>query len=175
MNDERLQRAAKDGHLDERRAAFDLDVEAPRAAESGVYLRQDVLPKRPPRGLRERGWGALPWFRRWRVSTSPFPTVIFVRATGAIVAANDATVRAYGWSRDALLASSIADLVPPAGRVLDRLLRHSHSDVTWTEPLLHQRKDGTTFSAELGLLETGVTNSATMAVVVRVREPRLEA
>lgn len=171
MNDERLQRAAGYGDLDERRATFDLDLDAgaPQAAESGVYLRQDVLAKDAPRDLRERGWGELPWFRRWRVSVSPFPMVIFVRATGAIVAANDATVRAYGWSRDALLASSIADLVVPTDRFIDHLLRHSHSDVTWTEPLLHQRKDGTTFSAELGLLETGVTDSATMAVVVRVR------
>lgn len=96
------------------------------------------------------------------------PVLIFVRATGAIVAANDAAARAYGWTHDELLESRISDLVPPTDRFVDRLLRHDHPQTRWTEPLPNHRKDGTTFWAELAMLETGVTHSETMAMVVRV-------
>lgn len=94
--------------------------------------------------------------------------LIFVRATGAIVAANDAAARAYGATHEELLASFISELAPPPDRVIDRLLRLRHARPMWTGPLLQHRRDGTTFWAELGILEAGATDSATMAIVVKV-------
>jgi PAS domain S-box-containing protein len=147
---------------------------APPAEDSGVYLTLD-----PAIVAQQARRAQLPlpphWRPRWRVSASPIPMLIFVRATGAIVAANDAAVRAYGWTHEELLESSISDLVPPTDRFVDRLLRHDHRETTWTEPLLHHRKDGTTFWGELGMIETGITKSETMAVVVKVEEPHAHA
>ena len=96
---------------------------------------------------------------------------IFLRTDGAIVAANDAAVREYGWTQEELLEATIADLVPPVDRFVDRLLRHAHRQTKWAEALLHRRKDGTSFRADLGMLQAGVADSATMAVVVKRDAP----
>lgn len=142
-----------------------------RAPESGVFLvadspsrtqQQDQAPITPSRDAR--------WYLRWRVSDSSIPTLIFVRRTGAIVAANEAAARAYGFTREELLARSISDLVPPTGSLADRLLALHHPETRWTAPLVQRRKDGSTFLAEVGMLEAGVAESATMVIVVDVRE-----
>ena len=164
MRHQRRQRM--DSYLDQAEEA----LPSRRGAEdSGIHLRPDA-PVRAVHEPRPQGLPGLTWHPRWRVSASPFPVLIFVRDTGAIVAANDAAVRAYGWTHEELRASSIAALVPPTDRFVDRLLRHDHPQTPWSEPLVHHRKDGTTFWAELVMLETGVTKSETMAVVVKVRE-----
>lgn len=140
-------------------------VAHPPPPESGTFLRADAphaLDESPV--LRSR---APNWYPRWRVAASPIPMLIFLRSSGAIVAANDAAARAYGWTHGELLESSISDLVV-WNDLVDRQLGRHHPETKWTAPVLHRRKDGTTFLAELGLLEAGVTGAATMAVVVRV-------
>lgn len=143
----------------------------PNAAESGTFLSPypaGVGATRESRTLRSR---ERTWHLRWRVfGDSPIPMLIFLRADGAIVAANDAAVREYGWTRDELLEASISDLVPPTDRFVDRFLRHAHRQTKWAESLLHHRKDGTSFLADLGMLQAGVTDSATMAVVMKREE-----
>ncbi|HEX7603373.1 MAG TPA: PAS domain-containing protein [Polyangiaceae bacterium] len=138
------------------------------AAESGTFLRIDPsvpVAKRESRAQRSRERS---WDLRWRVfSASPIPMFIFLRTDGAIVAANDAAVREYGWTQEELLEANIADLVPPVDRFVDKFLRHAHRQTKWAEALLHRRKDGTSFHADLGMLQAGVTDSATMAVVVK--------
>lgn len=94
--------------------------------------------------------------------------LVFVRASGAIVAANDAAARAYGTTREALLESFISELVPSPNRIVERLLRLRHTETMWTGPLLQRRLDGTPFWADLGILETGAAGAATMAIVVKV-------
>jgi PAS domain S-box-containing protein len=136
------------------------------APESGKFLRREVPEPRPARALEP---AAHP---RWRVAASPLPTLIFVRATGAIVAANDAAARAYRATRDELLESFISDLVPPSERIVDRLLLGvRHPQTMWTGPLLQRRTDGSTFWAEIAVVETGVAGTTTMAIVVKVQDP----
>jgi len=143
--------------------------DVPRAPESGTHLRGEGErftdgESRPTRS-REPSWHL-----RWRVAASPIPMLIFVRATGAIVAANDAAVRAYGWSHEELLESSISDLVGSTDGGVDRLLRVHHPRTTWTTPALQVRKDGTTFLAEMGMLEAGLTGSATMVLMMKLED-----
>jgi PAS domain S-box-containing protein len=140
---------------------------APHAAESGTFLSPYSSVAEAARESRAQRSRERSWHLRWRVfSASPIPMLIFLRADGAIVAANDAAVREYGWTHDELLESSISDLVPPTDRFVDRLLRHAHRQTKWAEALLHHRKDGTSFLADLGMLQAGVTDAATMAVVM---------
>lgn len=149
------------------------------APQSGKFLRRDAerpagagaLSEPQPTGLREP-----PAHPRWRVAASPIPTLIFVRATGAIVAANDAAARAYRATREELLESFISDLVPPSERIVDRLLlRVRHPQTMWTGPLLQRRTDGSTFWAEIAVVETGATGTTTMAIVVKVQDPTARA
>jgi PAS domain S-box-containing protein len=49
---------------------------------------------------------------RQMFEASPFPIYLFDVETSAIVAANDAAARYYGYPRDALLAMSVTDLCP---------------------------------------------------------------
>jgi PAS domain S-box-containing protein len=161
MHDQRRQRADANSELGSHEA------QPPRAMDSGIYLSVDGAAggKRESRAQRSRERS---WHLRWRVfSSSPIPMLIFMRTTGAIVAANDAAVREYGWTEEELLASSISDLVPATDRFVDRLLRHAHPQTTWTPTLIQHRKDGTTFRADMGMLQAGVTDSATMAVVMK--------
>jgi len=72
--------------------------------------------------------------------------------------------------REELLESFISELVARADDVSDRLLRLRHPETTWTRPLVQRRMDGTTFRAELAVLEAGATGSATIMVVLNVEE-----
>ena len=143
------------------------------APDSGTFLRSEPPP--PPDA------GTAPATRprerqlRWRVASSSIPMLVFVRATGAIVAANDAAARAYGATHDELLESFISELVPPPDRVVDRLLRLRHPRTMWTGPLLHRRTNGSTFWGEIVVIEAGVTGSATMAIVVKIQDPHADA
>jgi len=139
------------------------------APESGKFLRGEAERQADAAPTPSLEPAAHP---RWRVAASLIPTLIFVRATGAIVAANDAAARAYRATREELLECFISDLVPPSERVVDRLLlRLRHPHAMWTGPLLQRRTDGTTFWAEIAVIETGVTGSTTMALVVKVEDP----
>ncbi|HEX7603372.1 MAG TPA: PAS domain-containing protein [Polyangiaceae bacterium] len=143
------------------------------APQSGKFLRRDA--ERPTDAgalLEPRPTGVREPPARWRVAASTIPTLIFVRTTGAIVAANDAAARAYRATREELLESFISDLVPPSERIVDRLLlRVRHPQTMWTGPLLQRRTDGSTFWAEIAVVETGATGTTTMAIVVKVQDP----
>lgn len=143
------------------------------APESGKFLRRDAEPWTDAGAVAERHPTLEPPAHpRWRMAKSAIPMLVFVRATGAIVAANDAAARAYRATREELLESFISDLVPPSERIVDRLLlRVRHPQTMWTGPLLQRRTDGTTFWAEIAVVETGVTGSTTMAIVVKVDDP----
>ena len=102
------------------------------------------------KSLQSTGAGA--W--HWRLPDSPFPIWVFDPADGAIVAANDATVAAYGYSHDELLARHAQDLCQPIGPT-ERLTAALRAVSPWVGTFEQQRKDGATFVVDISMVETG--------------------
>jgi PAS domain S-box-containing protein len=100
-----------------------------------------------------------------RQTESPFPMYVFDLTSGALVSANEAAASAYGYTREELLVRTIGDISPlrdPEGGPV----RLRGDEVTWTWSSRHRRKDGTTFEAEVGLIETGDAKLVAAVVVV---------
>jgi PAS domain S-box-containing protein len=69
-----------------------------------------------------------------------------------IVEANDRAVAAYGYTREALLRLRLIDLYPPGSeQVLETLIRHGKEELGLIFEAIQQRRDGTTFPAEVSL------------------------
>ncbi len=100
---------------------------------------------------------------RWRLPPSSFPMWIFDRMSGHIVAANEAAVRTYGYSRDELAALDAADICAfPASKTTD--LRSG--------PARHTRKDGSSFVADLATVDTGDgTHVASLVIMEQEAAP----
>jgi len=87
---------------------------------------------------------------RFLFESSPLPKWVYDVETLRILAVNDAAVRAYGYSREELLAMTIADIRPAADAPPPK--GHPSEYVEGTERVFlarHRRKDGTTFDVEL--------------------------
>jgi hypothetical protein len=100
----------------------------------------------------------------WHLA-SPFPMWVFDRATGAIIAANAAAARLYGFSREQLLAMTLDDL--GASGVL--LMDARDGGPSWTGPCVQHRADGSAFMAELGVI--GTTDTTAMVIMRTLKEP----
>lgn len=86
---------------------------------------------------------------------------MFLRIGGAIVAANDAAIRTFGYARDELLARTVRDLCP--ARALETAPKCDLSPWTGTFDLV--RKDGSAFMADVALIDADA--SATMVIAYR--------
>jgi PAS domain-containing protein len=100
---------------------------------------------------------------RWGHLSGPFPMWVFDRRTGALLAANDAAVRAYGYRLDDLLKCRLNDICPAAVRTT----KLRANEPAWTGPWEQRRKDGTTFVAEMGMLATGDHDPPAAMVIVK--------
>ena len=81
---------------------------------------------------------------------NPTPLLLFDPATLRFLAANDAAVRQYGYSRDEFLALTATDLRPPED--VPRLLEHLRTpptDGVRQGRFRHRRKDGTVFLVDV--------------------------
>ncbi len=76
--------------------------------------------------------------------------VLFLNRDGRVIDANDAAIRAYGYTHDEMRRLNVADLRGPSSRHNVR----EQIDLAFSDGLLveifHQRKDGTTFPVEVG-------------------------
>ena len=85
--------------------------------------------------------------------------ILITRENGVVEHANDAFVRALGYSREDLSRLAIADLMEPGLRSVDREIRADVRDHgIWRGTLVRRRQDGTTFPAActvVGLRDPG--------------------
>jgi PAS domain S-box-containing protein len=113
------------------------------------------------------GVHALPEGRR-RASylpESPFPMWLFDRGSGKVLAANQAAVRAYGYTRTELLACHVGDICP--GELLDAV-RARAAARTGTN-VRQRRKDGTTFETDVVMTDTGEDERAVTMVLLQLK------
>ena len=91
---------------------------------------------------------------------------IFDRRSGAILAANDAAARAYGYTREQLLACKVDEICRPCDPGRGLLTTPRSEGASWTGTLRQSRKDGSTFEADVAMTETGdPEHPATMVLV----------
>ncbi len=97
---------------------------------------------------------------------SPFPMWVFDPRTGAILAANDAALGAYGYARAELLACYAQDLcqLPDPNQCFATTLERRSSP--WAGAVMQRRRDGASFDADMGMIET--EDAAHVAVMVIV-------
>lgn len=99
-----------------------------------------------------------------RLADSPFPMLAFDRTSGAILEVNQAAVRAFGWSREELLACVVSDVFPPMGTAQAAFKRSWATH--WSGPWSVRRKDGGTFFAEVGMMEEHTEDRSSMLLMV---------
>lgn len=97
---------------------------------------------------------------------SSFPMWVFNCISGAIVAANEAAARAYGYTRDELLACTIRDLCASRDPDELRLMSLRNGGPLWIGPWKQRRKDGTPFDAEIGLVAARDDAEQPVAMVI---------
>ena len=85
--------------------------------------------------------------------------ILITRANGVVEHANDAFVRALGYSREELSKLAVADLMEPGFGTVDRQIQADVRDHgIWRGTLVRRRQDGTTFPAActvVGLRDPG--------------------
>jgi PAS domain S-box-containing protein len=80
----------------------------------------------------------------------PLPVLLYESGTGAIVAANHAAVRLYGWSADEFRAMRLHDIRPPSERpAIERALADELLTVPRHYRVKHWRKDGDPVEVEV--------------------------
>lgn len=80
----------------------------------------------------------------------PLAAYVFEDATGHFLAANDATLEQYGYSRSEFLRLTIFDIRPPEDLPTFRAALHEHiGDIRFRAVLRHRRRDGEVFDAEV--------------------------
>ncbi len=104
---------------------------------------QTVPPTKKPRngsGVDTRAYNSI-------FEAHPQPVLIWDRATFAILDANAASVKQYGYRRDQLLSKTILDIRPPEEIPrLKRILIKRRTPLKEVR-FIHRRRDGTTFDA----------------------------
>jgi PAS domain S-box-containing protein len=83
--------------------------------------------------------------------TNPCPMYVFAEASLRVLAANDAMVRLYGWSREELLGMKATDIRPEEDRpaFLRTLAGQRGSLAVHARRFRHWRKDGSRFDVEV--------------------------
>jgi PAS domain S-box-containing protein len=83
---------------------------------------------------------------------NPFPMVVVHRDSLAILAANNAAIERYGWSREEFLKMTIADLRPPPDELPQRMLdlaKNPAGGAATFRGQRHRKKDGTIIEVEI--------------------------
>jgi len=83
-------------------------------------------------------------------SANPYPMFIYDRSTLRFLDVNDATLKAYGYSREEFLAMSLADIRPEQDKSeFLHAIRQRHAGYTRPGVSRHLRKDGSVVMAEI--------------------------
>lgn len=93
--------------------------------------------------------------------------IVFVDRDGKIVEANEAAVKAYGYSRKQLLRLSIADL---RGKGNEALIRRQMSEAKMSDTVfetVHYRKDGTSFPVEVSSQGAAIGGKQVIVSIIR--------
>lgn len=149
----------KDGVIIE----ISLSLSPIRDASGEIVGYSSVAHDLTKRRLAEKG------MRRYNLLASRSRDIIlFIRlADRRILEANAAAVAAYGYSREELLALTVADLHGAGGRKLTpEQLSDAHDHGVLFENI-HRRKDGSEFPAETSTLGTMVDGEPTLISVIR--------
>jgi PAS domain S-box-containing protein len=99
--------------------------------------------------------------------------IITIDESGTIHSVNSAIGRIFGYTKDEILGRSLGALIPPGDRKeFDSALSHSlkmgdSRVVGATREIVGQRKDGTTFPAELGVGEARIGDRRIFAGIMR--------
>jgi PAS domain S-box-containing protein len=101
-----------------------------------------------------------------RLTSSPFPMLLLDGRSGAVLDANEAAVRATGWSREEILDASVSDFLPPSGSESAPYLPTLSGSTHWTGPWAVHRRDGSTFVADLGAIEAPDAEYPTLLVML---------
>jgi PAS domain S-box-containing protein len=151
-----LQQGAQGYLFRDRLTGFELEWAIANAVEK-VRLRQAQRPARDPARLA----------RYQQLIAHMRDIVLFVRADGQLVEANDAAVAAYGYDRAALLGKTIADLRDPATAALvaSQLAQADHEGLRFET--MHRRRDGTTFPVEVSAIGADIGGERLLLSVIR--------
>ena len=90
---------------------------------------------------------------RMLFESNPFPMVVIDRQTGRFLAANDATVQSYGWSREEFLAMNSADVrsIETADALKAAMQASVGHPGEMTSGHQHRRKDGSLIDVDLAV------------------------
>ena len=93
--------------------------------------------------------------------------VLFVRPDGGIMEANDAAVKAYGYTHDELVGLSIYDLRSPesAPSIMEQMEKADASGILFE--VMHRRKDGSTFPVEVNSQGADVEGQRVLLSIIR--------
>jgi PAS domain S-box-containing protein len=107
--------------------------------------------------------------------------IITIDEFGVIQSVNAAVEHIFGYPKDEILGRSLGLLVPPSDReefesTLERSLQTGNSQIVGaTREIVGQRKDGTTFPAELGVGEARIGDRRIFAGIMRDLSERMRA
>ena len=101
-----------------------------------------------------------------RLTSSPFPMLLLDGRSGAVLDANEAAVRATGWSRAEILDASVSDFLPPRGPESAPYVPALSGSTHWTGPWSVHRRDGSTFIADMGAIEARDAEYPTLLVML---------
>lgn len=97
--------------------------------------------------------------------------ILFVDESGHLIEANDAAVRAYGYSRDELLSMSTADLNSKEGKAPVCTVLEGAGGMYET---VHKRKDGSSFPVEVSSQGTMIDSAKIYLCIIRDISERKE-
>ncbi|HSL29045.1 MAG TPA: PAS domain S-box protein [Anaerolineales bacterium] len=141
-------------------------VYAPDANDVNIYGRDITERKRAEENLR----------RFQLLSENSRDVILFInRIDGRIMEANAAAVRAYGYSRDELLALSITDLRADATLklTLEQMAQADTGGILFET--IHRRKDGSTFPVEVSSQGATIGDNRTLISIIRDITERKQA
>ena len=92
--------------------------------------------------------------------------VLFVHNNGQIIGANNAAVRAYGFTRKELLSMSIYQLLQDDPLIVDAQIEKAKADGTLVETF-HHRKDGSIFPVEVNSMGVSIDSEVVVFSIIR--------
>lgn len=141
-----------------------------RVASSTSDLGDDTT-RLVPSTLQEQIERGPRWWRTVsRLTNSPFPMLLFDRDSGAVLDANPAAVRTFGWSRDELLARVASDIFPTLG-LPDEPSFPRRRATQWMGPWSVRRKDGSALLGEVGVIDGRSDGQPSMIMMVTPWSP----
>jgi PAS domain-containing protein len=135
-------------------AAAAVGLEATHQSPGGCEARRPGSPANDAEG----------WDRR--LPASPFPMWIFDPRTGLLVAANNASEKAYGYTRADLLACCVQDLCQPQAPDDGLMTTLLANESLWMGTVRQRRKNGAEFDADVATIGTGDAARPAIMVIV---------